>query len=195
MYSAYATFNLNEIYCNFKYFVNIVNMFYYSLCANVSFYIWDSVCTVSVKHMHKVRGHSYFLRAERRTKHKAPPWEFVKTFQQRERGQSIRNLGAASLYPLTFLPALSVTSHAVRRTRQLCSETWGILLKYWKTKIQTSHWLSHNEAAVCPPCVHRLDLNWSPEWLPGTDGSSREQIVGYWGKKQTCSSLLTKGSV
>lgn len=101
---------------------------------------------------------------------------------------------------------LSVSSHLFTRSvryitrcethqRQLCSETWGIPLKYWKTKKQTSRWLSHDEAAVRPPCVHRLDLNWSPELLPGTDGSSREQIVGYWGKKQPCSSLLTKGSV
>lgn len=43
---------------------------------------------------------------------------------------------------------------------------------------------AHNETGVSAPCFHCLDFDWSPVLLPGADGLSGEQVVGYRGKQK-----------
>lgn len=60
----------------------------------------------------------------------------------------------------------------------------GALISIWADKKnEQSHWSENNESAVLFHPLYRLDFNWSSALLPGADGLSGEQIVGYWGMK------------
>lgn len=49
---------------------------------------------------------------------------------------------------------------------------------------------AHNEAGVRAPCFRCLDSDCSSVLLPGADGLSGEQVVGYWGEKWPFNLLL-----
>lgn len=50
-----------------------------------------------------------------------------------------------------------------------------------KVKLVNQQRAEDNEAGVHPVTFHNLDAVWSSVLLPGADGLSGEQIVGYWG--------------
>lgn len=141
-----------------------------------------TVCTTCATNSHPVHGaegaqqHSHFLRTERGKRLKAPPWEFVKTFQQSESGRRIRDSPSGL--------ALSLSSSSLN-VEALQEENLKNPPEVGRTqRLSPSHWSAHNEAGVTLPCFHCLDFDCSPVLLPGADGLSGEQAAGYRGKKK-----------
>lgn len=100
---------MNQEYMAFK----INQLKEWAACAIHIFCMLKPTCTPeTVPAPHEASSYaqseSTFLRKEQAKRHKAPPWEFVKTFQQSQSGQRIGNPQSGLLLSLSFSPFCAV---------------------------------------------------------------------------------------